>query len=212
MITVVACSTGGATCSNPASLTQATLPATPAAPTVTNVAATGLTVNWTAVTGATNYSVQRATVANGVVGAFGNATTVNAVAGVLPTSLAVTGLTGNTTYVFQVRATDAAGNSGYSSSSASQLTLPSAPTGVLASNGSTGAPITGGLTFTPVAGVTYVLNWTAPTGVMPNTGTATVTTSGQQVTFGTAGTYTMTLTATNASGSSTSAAVNVTVR
>ena len=212
MITVVACSTGGATCSNPASLTQATLPATPAAPTVTNVAATGLTVNWTAVTGATNYSVQRATVANGVVGAFGNATTVNAVAGVLPTSLAVTGLTGNTTYVFQVRATDAAGNSGYSSSSASQLTLPSAPTGVLASNGSTGAPITGGLTFTPVAGVTYVLNWTAPTGVMPNTGTATVTTSGQQVTFGTAGNYSMTLTATNASGSSTSAAVNVTVR
>ncbi len=73
----------------------------------------------------------------------------------------------------------------------------------------TGAQFTGGLTFTPETGVSYVVNWTAPTG---NTGSATVTTSGQQITFATAGTYSMTLSATNASGSATSAPVNVTVR
>ncbi len=76
----------------------------------------------------------------------------------------------------------------------------------------TGAQFTGGLTFTPETGVSYVVNWTAPTGVTPNTGSATVTTSGQQITFATAGTYSMTLSATNASGSATSAPVNVTVR
>ncbi len=210
--TVAACNNNGATCATSTSLTQWTLPATPAQPTVSGVTASGVTVNWVSVTGATSYTVQRATVTNGVAGAFGNATQVNAVAGVLPTSLAVTGLNGNTTYVFQVRATGAAGNGGFSTSSAAQLTLPTVPNNVTASNGTNGGAFTGGLSFTPVAGLTYAVNWTAPAGVTPNTGKATVTTSGQQITFATAGTYSMTLTATNASGSSTSVAVNVNVR
>ena len=200
-VTVAACSNAGTTCSTATSLTQVTVPAAPAAPTASALAATTLTLTWTPVTGATSYTVQRATNAaftTGVANATGTFTGA---------SLAVTGLTGNTTYYFRVTAVNAGGPSTAGTVSAATLTAPAVPTGVSAANGAANAPITGGLNFTVVAGLTYKLNWTGPA-----TGSAVVTATGQQVTFGTAGTYSMTVTATNASGSATSAAFNVTVR
>jgi fibronectin type 3 domain-containing protein len=200
-VTVAACSTGGVLCSTTASLTQATLPAAPAAPTASALAATTLTLTWTPVTGATSYTVQRATNAaftTGVATAAGTFTGA---------SLAVTGLTANTTYYFRVTAVNAGGSSAAGTVSAATLTAPAVPTGVTAANGTTGGAITGGLNFTVVTGLTYKLNSTGIAG-----GSAAVTTSGQQVTFATGGNNQVTLTATNASGSATSAAVTVNAR
>jgi hypothetical protein len=209
-VTVAACSTGGVLCSTATSLTQATLPTVPVLAPATAVATTGLTLNWASVTGATGYTLQYST--NGgtswtTVNAGGGGGGVKLAAALTgtSTSAAVTGLTGNTSYTFQLQATDAAGSSAHSTS-VTQLTPPAVPTAT-ASNGTTGAPITGGLAFTPVAGLTYTVTWTGNTGAP-----VAVTTSGQQITFTTAGTYSMTLTATNASGSVTSGAINVTVR
>jgi PKD repeat protein len=89
------------------------------------------------------------------------------------------------------------------------LTPPSTPAGVNAANGANGAPVTGGLNWNAPAGgaTSYVVIWTGP-----SSGSAT-TISGAQLTFATPGTYSMTVTAVNATGSSApSAAVNVTVR
>jgi PKD repeat protein len=112
-------------------------------------------------------------------------------------------LTANTTYYFRVVAVNAGGSSNGAASKA-VLTAPDVPT-VTAANGTKGGTFTGGLNFTPL-GLTYKLNWTGAA-----TGSVTVTKSGP-ITFAKAGTYSMTLTATNASGSATSAAVNVTVQ
>jgi hypothetical protein len=207
--TVQACSNAGTTCSaasaTPVSVTTLPLaPTAPTAPTASALAATTLTLTWTPVTGATSYTVQRATNAaftTGVATAAGTFTGA---------SLAVTGLAGNTTYYFRVTAVNAGGPSAAGTVSAAVLTAPAVPTAT-AANGTTGGTITGGLNFTVVTGLTYKLNWTGPSPAT-TTGSAAVTTSGQQVTFATAGTYSMTVTATNASGSATSAAFNVTVR
>ncbi len=173
----------------------------PAAPTVANLTATTLTLNWSAVSGATSYTVQRATNA-----AFtGTITTV--ATGVTVLTRNVTGLTGNTTYYFRVVAVDAAGTPTNGTASGAVLTLPGTPTGVNAANGQRNAPVTGGLNWNTVAGLTYTVSWTGPA-----TGSATAT-SGQQLPFTTAGTYSMTVKAVNASGTGVaSTAVNVTVR
>jgi FtsP/CotA-like multicopper oxidase with cupredoxin domain len=123
--TVVASNAAGSSAA--ANVLVTTALAVPTAPTVSGLTATGLTLNWAAVAGATSYGVQRATVTNGVIGNWGNTTTINAVAGVVPTSLAVTGLTAGTTYVFHVRDTTAAGTSGYSAPSANATTLAAMP-------------------------------------------------------------------------------------
>lgn len=204
-VTVAACSTGGVLCSTAASLTQATLPAAPAAPTASALAATTLTLTWTPVTGATSYTVQRATNAAFTTGVANSTGTITI--GTSTVTQAVTGLTGNSTYYFRVTAVDAAGSSVAGTISASVLTAPAVPTGVTAANGTAGGAITGGLNFTVVTGLTYKLNSTGIAG-----GSAAVTTSGQQVTFATGGNNQVTLTATNASGSATSAAVTVNAR
>jgi hypothetical protein len=182
---------------------QMIAPPVPAAPTISvgSVTATGLTLNLAAVTGATGYTVQRAPSATGP--------WTNVATGVTGNTLAVTGLTGNTTYFFHVSAANGSLASASSPASAGQLTLPSTPTAVTASNGSAGAPINGGLSWnTPAGGAaSYLVTWTGPAS-----GSAT-TTSGTRLTFAAAGTYSMTVSAVNASGSSTpSAAVNVNVR
>jgi FtsP/CotA-like multicopper oxidase with cupredoxin domain len=196
--TVQACSNNGTTCSaeSATSVNVLTTPEAPAAPTTANIAATSLTLNWTAVTGATTYTVQYATSATG---SFTNVKSASAA-----TTWNVTPLKSNSTYYFRVAAVNASGSSNGATTGA-VLTLPSAT--ATASNGTRGGTISGGLNFTPVAGVTYAVNWTGPA-----TGSTAVTSSGQQITFATVGTYSMTLTATNASGSVTSAPVSVTVQ
>ena len=194
-----------------------TLPNTPAAPAASNATATGMTVNWSTVTTAsgaaiTGYTLQYST--NGGaswtnVSTNSGVKTTAASLVAASTSAVITGMASNTSYTFQLRATGTAGNGAYSAASAAQFTLPVAT----AANGSNGAPVTGGLNWTTVAGQTYTVNWTGPA-----TGSKTSAISGQQLTFTTGGTYSMTLTVTyangtNASGNTaTSAAVSVTVK
>jgi FtsP/CotA-like multicopper oxidase with cupredoxin domain len=180
----------------------AAVPAAPAA--VGSITNTGLTLNWSATTGAATYTVQRATNANFTTGLTTVAT------GLTTVTTPVTGLTANTNYYFRVVAVNATGTATNGTASGIVVTLPGTPTGVTAANGATGAPITGGLRWTAPSGtgtLTYLVSWTGPAS-----GSAT-TTSNTQLTFTTAGTYAMTVTAVNASGQgAASAPVNVTVR
>ena len=92
----------------------------PAAPTAVaaiqgTIGSRSITVNWTdAPANATNYTVQRATVTTGVVGAYANAGTV--AAGVQ--TFLDTGRTIGRTYQYQVRANGVVGNSAYVASNA----------------------------------------------------------------------------------------------
>jgi HAMP domain-containing protein len=89
--------------------------AAPAAPTAVNavagaVGSFAVTVKWTdALVNATSYTVQRATVTGGVVGAFGTVGTV------LPgvQTFLNTGLRAGRSYQYQVRANGGAGNSAF---------------------------------------------------------------------------------------------------
>jgi len=172
------------------------------APVVSNLSQTGLTLTWAPVAGATNYRIQRATNAGFTTGLVTSANQAG-------TTFTVTGLTGNTTYFFRVVAVNSLGTATNGLATGAVLTIPGTPTAVAAVNGTAGGAITGGLRWTAPAGgaTSYLVSWTGPA-----TGSAT-TTSNTQLTFATAGTYSMRVTAVNASGSSVqSAAVNVTVR
>ncbi|MFJ8958439.1 cellulase family glycosylhydrolase [Lentzea sp. NPDC102401] len=90
-------------------------PSTPGTPAASSVTSTGLTLNWTASTdnvGVTGYEVLRA-VGNGSFAAVGSTAT---------TTYADSGLTPSTTYRYQVRAKDAAGNVSASSGIVSATT------------------------------------------------------------------------------------------
>lgn len=99
------------------SVTGLLLPAAPSTPTFSSVSSSGFTVNWSTVTGATNYQLDLATDSGftSMVSGYGNFTTGNV------TSQAVTGLTANVTYHARLRAVNSTGTSA-SSTSASQTT------------------------------------------------------------------------------------------
>ena len=186
---------------------QVVIPVTPTAPTASAVTPTSLTLTWGAVSGATSYTVQRSTSNTFPTGA----TTVTTTGLTTPT-LAVTGLTGNTTYYFHVSATNTAGTSAYSGT-LTQLTIPGLPTAVAAVNGTAGAPITAGLTWTAPAGgaASYNVRY-ATAQTMGGATTATNVTSGQQITVP-ANIRLMQVQAVNASGTTAwSAATSVTPR
>lgn len=127
------------------SVTGILLPAAPAAPTFSGVTSTGLTVNWIAVAGATNYQLDLATDSgfSSLVANYGNLTTGNV------TTQAVTGLSANVTYHARLRAVNSTGTS-TSSTSASQITSElSAPTSSAA---------------TSVTASSFNANWSAVTG------------------------------------------------
>jgi hypothetical protein len=127
-------------------------PATPAAPTATNVAATSLTLNWATVSGAASYNVQRATNVN-----FNGATTTTGVT----SPLAVTGLTANTTYYFRVVGVNGA-NTANGAASAAVTTLaatPGVPTVTTSGITSTGYSLN--FATTGASGYTVLLNGTA---------------------------------------------------
>jgi mannan endo-1,4-beta-mannosidase len=83
------------------------VPGSPGTPTASNVTSSSLTLSWSASSGTvTNYQIERATGATSTSFAqVGTSTT---------TSFTNTGLAANTTYRYRVRATNSAGNSGYS--------------------------------------------------------------------------------------------------
>ena len=101
--------------------TLASAPAAPAAPTYTNVGCTGLTVNWSAVSGAATYDVWRK---SGACGAGAAKITASPVSG---TSYPDTGLAASTQYSYYVVANNACGasaNGSCSSVTTSACTLP----------------------------------------------------------------------------------------
>ncbi|MFM2119934.1 MAG: hypothetical protein RL722_1402, partial [Pseudomonadota bacterium] len=122
-----------------------------AAPTVSNLANTSLTLNWVG-TGASSYTVQRATNATFTQGL---STTGN----LTGTSLNVSGLTANRTYYFRVVAVNGGGNTSAASPTLTQVTLGTAPTTVSARNGQAGGTVSGGLNFRGGVATRYEIRW-----------------------------------------------------
>ena len=108
-----------------------------------SITTTGATVSWTAVSGATSYTLQYKTSA---------ATTWTTVSSITTTSKALSGLTAGTTYNWQVSATCSSGTSAYT---ASTFTTTS-------STSSCGAP--GGLASSSITTTGATVSWTAVSG------------------------------------------------
>ena len=121
-------------------------PATPPSSAPTNLAVTALAGNqnslsWTATAGATNYTVLRATSANGP---------YSIVATIVPgTTYVDTGLTAGTTYYYEVDGANTGGDGAISTASSSVVALPPLPS------------VPAGLTAISGSATTAVLNWTA---------------------------------------------------
>jgi chitodextrinase len=184
-------------------------PTAPSNPTATAVSSSQINLAWTASTdnvGVTGYLVERCQ-GSGCTG-FAQVATV---AGITYND---TGLTANTSYSYQVRATDAAGNLSAYSNTASATTLapaPSAPTitGFTPTSGPVGTSVMfNGTNFTGATAVTFngvsatsftvtsdtAIQATVPAGA--TTGPLSVTTPGGTATSPTNFTVTVTLTVT----------------
>jgi phosphodiesterase/alkaline phosphatase D-like protein len=120
-------------------------PGVPAAPTYSSLGATSVQVSWVTVAGATTYTLQRAATF------AGPWTTV--IAGTAGTTHLDGGLAENTTYWYQVGASNGGGDGGFSPTS-SVTTLAGAP----------GAP-----TFEAVTATSLAVRWTAPAGTADTT-------------------------------------------
>ncbi|MFI7132622.1 cellulose binding domain-containing protein [Nonomuraea sp. NPDC050153] len=139
-------------------------PSTPGTPAAANVTATGATLTWAASTdqggsGVAGYDVLRAPGASG--GTFTQVGTSTA------TSFSDTGLTPSTTYRYQVRARDGAGNTSPVSNTAQVTTQPGTSTGTC--------------TAVPTVQTQWATGYVIQPLTITNTGTSTIT--GWTVTF-----------------------------
>ena len=114
-------SAGSSAYSSPVSAT--TYPATPTGLTATATDSQSISISWDAVTGATTYTLQRSTSANGTYTQIYSGSTAS-----YPDS----GLQAGTTYYYEVNSSNSTGSSAYSSS-VSATTYPAIPTGLTAS-------------------------------------------------------------------------------
>ena len=186
-------------------ITYATLviSSAPVADPESNVTCSTADANWQADPNATAYILDVSTDINFGAGTFVFGFNGRNVANV--TTYPVTGLAGNTTYYYRVRANNACGNSG-NSNVITFTTSTAAPAQPGAITGAT-SPCVGSsqaYSVTNVAGVTY--NWTFPAGW---TQTGGGTTNSITVTVG-AGTGNITVTPSNACGSGTAQTLAVT--
>jgi|GEM_PF-1601367 len=120
--------------------TSVTIPLAPTAPTFTGVTAASMTLNWSAVTGAVTYKIDRCT-------GVSCAPTAPLISGIATTTYSDSSLTAGTSYSYRIRAANTGGNSAYSATG-TQATLPLP--------GTPGTP-----TFTNVDSTGMVVNWTA---------------------------------------------------
>jgi autotransporter-associated beta strand protein len=161
----------------------------------TGLTATGgngqIALAWSSTTGATSYTVRRATVSGG-------AYTVIA-SGVTGTSYTDTNLTNGTNYYYVVTPANASGD-GANSAEATTATIPAAPTGVAATGG-TGQIA---LTWNASTGAnTYnVLRATSPNGGYTTVASGLTSTGYTDTSVSSGTTYYYAVTATNGSGSS----------
>lgn len=152
-----------------AKVTDCVPPGQPPTPTFTNVLCDGLTVNWTAVTGATGYDVYRATGASCATAAKLNASTVTG------TSYADSGLAATTQYSYYVvpknatcARTDQCVCASVTTPACSGCTAPGAPTLTGATGGCTGVNLTwtAGTGTTNAYNVYRSANTTCPVGAL----------------------------------------------
>jgi FtsP/CotA-like multicopper oxidase with cupredoxin domain/fibronectin type 3 domain-containing protein len=153
-----------------------------AAPTVSNLTGTTLTLNWVApaVGGANRYSVQRSANGGATWTTLSNTTTA--------TTYNVTGLSAGTSYQFRVLAQNGANVPSAASpvlSIATPVTV-NAPTAVTAANGISGGVVTAGLNFTRnnAAAVTYELQFAEAATPAAFGAPIAITAPGQQVAVG----------------------------
>lgn len=175
---VVALNAAGTSTPSNAVNTWTLADAVAAAPTVANLAATSMTLNWLAPAngGAASYIVQRATNAAFTAGLVN--TTVNGAV-----ALVVNGLNANTAYYFRVVARNGANVQAAASPVLSQLTLPGAPANVIQVRGVGGGVVEGGLSWSTVAGFTYELRW-ADANTMAGAQLVSPASSGQLIDVG----------------------------
>ncbi|WEK54902.1 MAG: glycoside hydrolase family 6 protein [Candidatus Cohnella colombiensis] len=139
----------------------------PAAPTGLTATAGNAQValSWTASSGATSYTVKRATTSGG--------TYTNVATGVTATSYTNTGLTNGTTYYYVVSASNSVGSSGNSAQVSATpsvgVTIPAAPTGLTATAGN----------------AQVALSWTASSGATSYTVKRATTSGGTYTTVAT---------------------------
>jgi YD repeat-containing protein len=138
----IAVTTGRNTGTSADVFTVLDVPGAPGTPTYTAVTASSLNVNWTAATDAVFYEVERAPDASGAPGTW-----TQIASALTALTYYESGLVGNTSYWYRVRAN--AGGDGPSSSQSMVVTLPSAP----------GTPA-----FSDIGSPTVTVSWTAPAG------------------------------------------------
>ncbi len=161
----------------------------------TGLTATGgsgqIALTWTATSGATSYTVRRATTSGGAY------TTV--ASGLTGTSYTNTGLAAGTTYFYVVTPANASGD-GANSAEASAITTPAAPGGVTATPGNGQVA----LTWSASTGATgyNVLRATSPGGSYTTVATGVVNTHYTDTGLANGTTYYYVVAATNGSGSS----------
>ncbi len=159
-----------------------------------SITSSGATVSWTAVSGATSYTLQYKTSA---------ATTWTTVSGITTTSRALTGLAASTTYNYQVSATCSSGTSAYSAASSfttSGTTSCGVPAGLAASSiTSSGATVS----WTAVSGATsYTLQYKTSAATTWTTVSGITTTSRALTGLTASTTYNYKVSATCSSGTS----------
>lgn len=160
---VQAMDAAGGTSARSVQLSVVTLLTAPAGVMTTPVSASEIDLAWTALTGATGYTVQRSTTSGGPY------TTVGSPAAA---SFADTGLSAGTTFYYVVEALNASGSS-VSSAEVSAITVPGAPTGLASTSPSTSEI---DLTWTPTTGATgyTVQRSTTPGGPYSTVGSPAV--------------------------------------
>ena len=154
--------------------TSTTVPTAPATVKATAASSSSIIVSWSESTGASSYTVYKATSSTGTYTSVGTTT---------GDSLTVTGLTAATTYYFKVTATDTAGTSGYSAVASVATTSSSAVTTTIKVCYDCGY----GNSMT-IRGDTSPLTWTAGVAMTWTTGnvwvyTTTAITSGKSIQF-----------------------------
>jgi hypothetical protein len=167
-----------------------TIPAAPGAPTLTVPGAQQITASWTAVTGATSYSIFYGTTTS---------PTTAGPTGIAGTSVTISGLLAGRTYYMRLKATNASGTSDYGTVSAGKITIPAAPSAPTLNGGTNQVAaywsiVTGASSYSLYYGTTTSPTTLWASGITSTSATVTGLLAGR--------TYYMRLTATNASGTS----------